>query len=351
MSKALRLRSTVGCLFTASPAEYGGVLLRATGSKGHYEKLHRLAESHNVSLPGTAAQGKSDRGSRTKSGSIHARSEEEIYQALGMSFIAPELREDAGEVEASLEGLLPKELVSEEDIKGMVHCHTTYSDGRNSVEEMAMEAELLGMRYITITDHSPTASYAGGVTLDRLKRQWEEIDRAQEKVGVKILKGTESDILADGLLDYPDSVLEQFDVIIASIHSRMKMDEEGMTKRLLVAMGHPSFKIWGHALGGLINRRPPFACRVEEVLDRIAQSRAAVEINGTPERLDMEPRWVREARKRGIRFVISTDAHSVAGLRNVRYGVTAARRGWVERGEVLNTLGAEEFSRAVRPSL
>jgi DNA polymerase (family 10) len=232
----------------------------------------------------------------------------------------------------------------------MVHCHTTYSDGKHSIEEMARAAEAMGMKYITITDHSPTAFYAGGVTLDRLKRQWEEIDEVQEKVKVRILRGTESDIVASGALDYPDRILEQFDVIVASIHSRYKMDAEKMTRRITTAMRQPVFKIWGHALGRKIQSRPPFDCDVGRILDVIAESKAAIEVNGDPYRLDMEPRWIREARKRKIKFVISVDAHSMGALHNVKYGVGIARRGWVRKHEVLNTLGVTAFQSAVRPA-
>jgi DNA polymerase (family 10) len=214
---------------------------------------------------------------------------------------------------------------------------------------MARGADAMGMKYLTITDHSPTAHYAGGLDLDRLKRQWEDIAKAQEKVKVRLLRGTESDILADGSLDYPDAVLEQLDVIVASVHNRFKMDADQMTTRIVNAMRRPQFKIWGHALGRYVLTRPPFAVHMEKVLDVIAESRAAVEINGDPHRLDMEPRWVREARRRGIRFVISTDAHSVSALRNVRWGVDMARRGWLTAAEVLNTRGVDEFRAAVRP--
>jgi DNA polymerase (family 10) len=207
----------------------------------------------------------------------------------------------------------------------------------------------MGMRYITITDHSPTAHYAGGLDLDRLKRQWDEIARAQDKVNVRLLRGTESDILADGGLDYPDAVLEQLDIVIASVHNRFRMDSDQMTRRLVRAMKHPVFKVWGHARGRYVMTRPPFDCDMDAVLDAVASSRAAVEVNGDPHRLDMEPRWIREARKRGIRFVISTDAHSTSALHNVRYGVAMARRGWVRRDEVLNALPADDFRLAVRP--
>ena len=207
------------------------------------------------------------------------RSEKELYKRLKMQFVAPEMREANGEIEMALAGKLPEDLIDLGDIKGMVHCHTTYSDGKHSVEEMAVEAERMGMKYITITDHSPTASYAGGLTIDRLKRQWDEIDEVQEKVKVKLLRGTESDIVANGALDYPDNILEKFDVIVASIHARYKMDREKMTERIITAMRQPVFKIWGHGLGRLIQRRPPFECDVEKILDVIAESLASVEIN------------------------------------------------------------------------
>jgi DNA polymerase (family 10) len=214
---------------------------------------------------------------------------------------------------------------------------------------MVAAAEAMGMKYITITDHSPTAFYAGGVKIDRLQRQWEEIDEVQTKTKVKILKGTESDITADGCLDYPDWILEQFDVIVASIHARYKMDSAKMTQRIVKAMREPVFKIWGHALGRLIEKRPPFDCDVEKILDVIAASRAAVEINGDPYRLDMAPHWLRAARKRKIKFVISVDAHSTGALHNVKYGVGMARRASIRRGEVLNTLAVKAFQKAVRP--
>jgi DNA polymerase (family 10) len=236
------------------------------------------------------------------------------------------------------------------DLRGIVHCHTLYSDGAHSIEQMARAAEAMGVQYLTITDHSPTASYAGGLPLDRLRAQWDEIARVQEAVSVRLLRGTESDILADGALDYPDAILEQLDVVIASIHARHRMDADQMTARLVRAMRHPCFKIWGHPLGRLVLSRPPIACRVEEVLDAIAASRAAIEINGDPHRLDLPPRWIRAARERGIRFVVSTDAHSVADLAYQRHGVAMARRGWVGRGEVLNALDAAGFARAVAPA-
>ena len=313
-----------------SRPEHAPTLLRATGSTAHVEHLERLARERGVELAG--------------------ETEADIYRALGLPFIPPELREGQGEIEAALAGALPVDLVSEADVKGLVHCHTVFSDGQHTVEEMARAADALGMEYMTITDHSPAAAYAGGLTIDRLKAQWEEIARVQERVSVRLLRGTESDILADGSLDYPDWILEQLDVIIASIHRRHRMNADQMTERLVRAMSLPCFKIWGHALGRLILSRPPVECRVEEVLDAAARGRAAVEINGDPKRLDLPPRWLRAARERGLRFVVSTDAHSVGELGNVRYGAAMARRGWIERDEVLNTLSVREFARSVAPT-
>jgi DNA polymerase (family 10) len=352
MEEACTVRLAEGArvsLVAARPPEFALALLTETGSKAHVSKLHQIA---NDGSNRPEAKGKRNKtAGRNSARPTELQTEEDIYHQLGMQYIPPELREDEGEIEAALAGKLPEDLVTLEDIRGMIHCHTTYSDGKHSIEEMVRAAEAMGMKYITITDHSPTAFYAGGVTLDRLKRQWDEIDGVQEKVGIKILRGTESDIVADGRLDYPDRILEQFDVIVASIHSRYKMDSAKMTKRIITAMRQPVFKIWGHALGRLIQRRPPFECDIERILDVIAESRAAIEVNGDPYRLDMEPRWIREARKRKIKFVISVDAHSMGALNNLKFGVGIARRGWLRRGEVLNTLGTRAFVNAVHPSM
>lgn len=319
-------------LTVVPPPEFAVSLFVRTGAEAHVERVMQLAAQKKTGL-GRAP-----------------RSEAEIYKHVGMTYVPPELRENEGEIEAALAGKLPTELITEADIKGMVHCHTTYSDGVHSLERMVRGAEAMGMKYITITDHSPTAVYANGVKLDRLKRQWDEIEEMQEKVKIKILRGTESDIVASGKLDYPDAVLEKFDVIVASIHARYKMDSAKMTERITTAMSQPVFKIWGHGLGRLLQRRPAFDCDVERILDVIAESKAAIEINGDPYRLDLEPRWVREARKRKIKFVISTDAHSVKAMNNLKYGVAMARRGWVQRKEVLNTLSSAVFARAVKPA-
>ncbi len=340
------LEGAMVALTVTEKERYPVALVSETGAPAHVDRLREIAEKKRLILNTSDFELLSV---SKKAVPAVIKSEEEIYSRLEMQFVPPELRENEGEIEAALAGKLPEDLITLEDVQGMVHCHTTYSDGVNTVAEMAQAADAMGMKYLTITDHSPTAFYAGGVTVDRLKQQWDEIDEVQERVEVKLLKGTESDILADGSLDYPDQILEQFDIIVASVHSRYKMDSQKMTKRVLTAMRQPVFKIWGHALGRLIERRPPFECDVEKILDAIAESRAAVEINGDPYRLDMEPRWIREARKRKIKFVISVDAHSAGALNNVRHGIGIARRGWVRRKEVLNTLNTKAFQKAVRP--
>lgn len=320
-----------GRLATGLPVEvyvvpkkgFARALLLATGSDAHLRRLGDVPDG-----PDEAA----------------------IYAKMGLAYVPPELREDAGEIEAARDGTLPDDLVTLEDVAGLVHCHTTWSDGRDRVLDLARAAEARGMRYLTITDHSPTAAYAGGVGLDRLVGQWAEIDAAQREVGLRLLRGTESDILADGGLDYPDDVLATMDLVIASVHTRGKLDRAEMTVRVERALRHRVFKIWGHALGRLVDRRDPIDVDVPHLLDVVAESRCAVEINGDPYRLDLEPRWVREARRRGVRrFVISVDAHAIGDFDNLVYGVAMARRGWVRRGEVLNVRDADAFAAAVKP--
>lgn len=314
-------------------------MLETTGTQ-HFHYLQKFAKRKGFTLTGD--------GFHSKTSSVVVRSEENVYSKLGLSFIPPELREGDGEFkDASHDDF--SDLIRITDIQGMTHCHSTFSDGRHSIEQMARAAERMGMKYITITDHSPTAHYAGGLTVDRLKEQWEEIEKVQEKVSIKILKGTECDILADGALDYPDEILEQFDVIIASIHVRYRQNEESMTKRLLSGLRNPHFKIWGHPLGRLVLRRDPIPCNVEKILDAIQDSPVAIEINGDPYRLDLEPKWAKLARERGLKFIISTDAHATSDLQNLKFGIHQARRAGIRRAEVLNAQSFSKFKKTVKP--
>jgi DNA polymerase (family 10) len=314
-------------------------LIAYTGTSTHFEQLQIVARKRGLELTSTTF---------TKdSKEIDVHNEHDVFKSLKLNYIPPELREGEREV-LMAEDHDFNDLIDIQDIRGMTHCHSTFSDGRHTIEQMALAAQNMGMEYITLTDHSPTAHYAGGLEIDRLKEQWEEIDRVQELVKIKILKGTECDILSDGKLDYPDHILDKFDIIIASIHSRYKQDEEHMTKRLLEGLRNPHFKVWGHPLGRLVLRRDPIPCNVPKLLEAIADARVAIEINGDPYRLDMEPKWARIARELGLRFVISTDAHAIGDLKNLKYGIHMARRAHIKKTDVLNALSVSDFARVVK---
>ncbi len=315
----------------ASPERWGSALFDATGSDEHVSAVRERARRLGFELAEKSFQ-----------------TEEALYAAVQLPFVPPELRGGARALDEAAVLAVP-ELVEPSNIQGLVHCHTTFSDGKNSVLEMAQAAHALGMKYLTITDHSPSAHYARGASVDALYRQWEEIAAAQEQVPIRILRGVESDILRDGSLDYPDAILEQLDVVIASIHARHRLNRDEMTERLRRALSLPLFKIWGHGLGRILNHREPIDCDVGAVLDALAGSHGAIELNADPHRLDLPPRWIPEARARGIPFVISVDAHSVQGFGVLGYGVTMARRGGLRRDQVLNTLDADAFASQVRP--
>ncbi|HEX2674704.1 MAG TPA: PHP domain-containing protein, partial [Polyangiaceae bacterium] len=338
LSEALKLR-----LHSASPENWGNAVVLATGSEAHVAALRERAAARGFSFAGWPSSSTAVEPSRAFA------TEEALYEALDLPFLPPELRRGQDELARAESGELGQ-LVCEEDVRGMVHCHTTYSDGRSTIAEMAAAAHALGMQYLTVTDHSPSAHYANGVSLERLKQQWDEIAAVQEHCPIRILRGTESDILADGSLDYPDSVLENFEVVIASIHARHRMDRAAMTARLVRALSLPCFKIWGHGLGRILNHRQAIECDVPAVLDALAGSRGAIELNADPHRLDLPPEWIPAARERKIPFVISVDAHSTRGLGVLRYGVMMARRGGLLRSEVLNTESAERFISRVRPA-
>jgi DNA polymerase (family 10) len=301
-------------VYVAPPARFGWAWIRATGSPEHVAKLH----------PADGAE------------------EHDVYLANGVPYCPPEVRDGSDEL-----GQAWDDLVALPDVTIACHCHTTYSDGKDSIEAMARAAGELGLRAITITDHSAAASYAGGIGADGMRAQRDEI--ATMPSPVKILRGTEADILADGAIDVPPEMIPELDVIIASVHQRYKLDEAAMTARLVAAMRQPYFKIWGHALGRLVLRRDPIAVRLDDVLDAIAESRAAIEINGDPYRLDLAPEHARRAAARGIPFVLSSDAHSIKGIAAVRWAVAMARRARIKKDQVLNTLPPDEFAARVRP--
>nr|WP_216620316.1 DNA polymerase/3'-5' exonuclease PolX [Myxococcus xanthus] len=322
--------------------DFATALHHFTGSKAHHIRLRNLGQERGLKISEWGVH----RDDGTK---VPVTEESGLYALLDMQYVPPELREDNGEVEAAREGQLPKDLLTLEDVQGAVHAHSTWSDGRNSLEEMALAARALGLKYLTITEHSEAAIYAGGLKVDDLKRQWEEIDRINAAVsGVRLLKGIEVDILESGALDYADSVLEQLEVVIGSIHVRHGMDEDQMTRRLLAALDNPCLQILGHPTGRLINSREPYPVRMDEVLERAAERGVAVEVNGKPARLDIKAEYVRQAVERGVRLVVSCDAHQKEDLRNLAFAVATARRGWARKGDVLNTLPADRFVTALR---
>ena len=323
--------------------DFATALHHFTGSKAHHIRLRSLAIDRGLKI--------SEWGVHRGEEKLPITTEDDIYALLDMQPVPPELREDWGEIEAALEHRLPKDLITREDIAGNVHSHTTWSDGRNSLEEMARTAKAMGLKYLTVTEHSQTAGYAGGLKEDDLKRQWDEIDAVNEKVkGLTLLKGIESDILEDGRLDYPDAFLAKLDVVICSIHQRYSQNEEQMTKRILAAFDNPFFMIWGHPTGRLLLKREPAPMRMEQILDKAAERGITVEVNGAPERLDLSAEHVRLALQRKLKLVVSTDAHSVTELHdNLHYAVGTARKGWARKGDVLNARSVKDFKAALRP--
>ncbi|GMU07986.1 DNA polymerase/3'-5' exonuclease PolX [Corallococcus caeni] len=322
--------------------DFATALHHFTGSKAHHIRLRNLGHEKGLKI--------SEWGVHREDGTkVPVPDEATLYRLLDMQEVPPELREDNGEVEAAKAGKLPVDLVTLEDVQGAVHAHSTWSDGRNTLEEMARAAQALGLKYLTITEHSEAAIHAGGLKVDDLKRQWEEIDRVNAAVpGVRLLKGIEVDILESGALDYADSVLEQLEVVIASIHVRHSMDEDQMTRRVLAALDNPHLHILGHPTGRLIQSREPYALRMEEVLERARERGVAVEINGKPARLDLKAEYVRQAVALGVKLVVSCDAHRQEDLKNLAYAVATARRGWARKQDILNTLSAESFLAALR---
>ncbi len=321
--------------------DYPVALWRATGSTAHVEEMNVLAKNRGFEIAGNSLIGKS--GNR-----IALKNEDAFFAALDLEPIPPEMREGMGEIEAAASRELPN-LVTFDDLRGVLHCHSDYSDGAATIEEMANAAKERRWDYIGISDHSESAFYAGGVKRDKLLRQHEEIDRLNAQMkGFRILKGIEADILADGQLDYDASVLGTFDYVIGSIHSRFSMDGETMTKRVLAALDDPHLTILAHPTGRLLLSREPYALDVEAVLEKAAQVGVVVELNADPHRLDLDWRYCRQAKELGVMIEIGPDAHSTAGLDNVHFGIGMARKAWLEAGEIVNTRSADDVVRLAR---
>jgi DNA polymerase (family 10) len=316
---------------------YGLALLFATGSPAHLEALRAFAEQNGLSLsPAGLLRGKKR---------VPCREEADVYAALGLPFIAPELRESGEEVGQAAENRLPA-LVEASHLHGVLHCHTTFSDGVHSLEEMAEASRARGYQYFGVADHSKSAGYAGGLSLEEIAVQHAEADRLNRRWRGKfrILKGIESDILLDGSLDYPDEVLQSFDFVVASIHSRFRLDEGAQTERVLSAVANPRTTILGHMTGRLLLRREGYALDVDQVLRACAEHGVAVEINASPRRLDLDWRWHRRALELGCMLSINPDAHSIAELDFMQWGLAAARKGGVPKERILNAMNLKAIT-------
>jgi DNA polymerase (family 10) len=322
-------------IVVTTPVNTGAVLVQATGSEAHLRALAAHAASRDLALSGAALW----RGSTF----VPTPDEAAFYAALGLDCIPPELREGQDEIEAAERHVLPR-LLERTDLLGFLHCHTRYSDGSNSVEELALACRASGYQYIGITDHSQAAAYAGGLKAGDLARQADEIDEVNGRLeGIRVLKGVEADILQDGRIDFDEAVLARLDFVIASIHSRFNMNAAEMTARMLAAMDNPHLTIIGHPTGRLLLSRDPYGLDIEAVIEKAASKGVALEINADPHRLDLDWRLARRARDRGAAMSIGADAHSAAGIANVEYGVGIARKGWLRAADILNALPVEEF--------
>jgi DNA polymerase (family X) len=319
-----------------SPRHFAAALWRATGSDEHLALVRSRLAERGIELLGDEL--------RAEGGAIPITDEQMLYGAAGLDFVPPELREAEGEIDAAARHVLPN-LVEATDVRGVLHCHTLYSDGKSSVREMAEAARARGWSYLGVSDHSAAAFYASGMSVDRLLEQHDEIDALNEELvpnGFRVLKGVEADILVDGRLDYGPEILSRFDFVIGSIHSRFAMDASAMTERVLRAMDDPFLTILAHPTGRLLLSREPYGLDVEAVIAKAAEVGVALELNADPHRLDLDWRHLIHAKRRGARVALGPDAHSVRGLDNVGIGVGMARKGWLEATDLLNTGDAEE---------
>jgi DNA polymerase (family 10) len=324
-------------LWAHPPERFGTALQYATGSKDHNVRLRELALKKGLSLSEHAL-------ARPDGSEILCAAEEEVYAALGLPWIPPELREDRGEVQAALSGVLP-ELLAMTDIQSELHCHSTWSDGKLSIRQMAEAARERGLKVLAITDHSASLGIVGGMTPEDVRRQRQEIKAVQVELGdsIRLLQGAEVEIMADGSLDYPDEVLAELDIVFASMHTSLRQPREKVTMRTLNAIRNPHVDVIGHPTGRMIPDREPADLDMDAVLAAAAEHGTTLEINAHPSRLDLDDVYARRAVEMGIRLSINTDAHSDTDMDLLHFGVATARRGWVTAEDVINTWSEERL--------
>ncbi len=355
----VHLRSGLQVDLRILPEEsYGAALVYFTGSKEHNVALRRRALERGLSVSeygvfevlasgeGSEAdesEAADDTPGRELGARVAGRTEEEVYEAIGLPWIPPELRENRGEIAAAEEGKLP-DLITLDDIRGDLQMHSTWSDGKNSIEEMLEACEERGYEYFALTDHSKALAMTGGMDAEKLARQWEEIDEVTARHdGIRLLRSMEVDILADGSLDLEEEWLQRLDVVVVSVHSRFDLPEAEQTERILAAVRHPQVNILAHPTGRIINEREPFAFDLDAVLDACRENGVAVELNAHPARLDLKDTHLMRAKEKGVKVVISTDAHRVPELDLISYGVEQARRAWLEPADVWNAMPLAEL--------
>ena len=319
---------------------YGSALNYFTGSKAHNIELRKIAIELGYKL--------NEYGLFKVEERIAGKTEEEVYEALGLCYIEPELRENRGEIEACKAGKLPK-LIERKDIRGDLHMHTVYSDGKHTIEEMARAAKEMGYEYIAITDHSKRLTVAKGLDEKRVLQQFEEIDRLNEKIdGITILKGMEVDILEDGTLDMSDEILAQMDVVLGAVHYKFNLPKEKQTARVLRAMDNKYLNIIAHPTGRMINMREPIALDMVKILEHAKECGVVMEINSQPDRLDLNDIHAKMAKELGVKMAINTDSHNIFSLYYIEYGINQARRGWCEKEDIINTLPLSKLKKILK---
>ncbi|HEY5161574.1 MAG TPA: DNA polymerase/3'-5' exonuclease PolX, partial [Terriglobales bacterium] len=324
------------------PESYGAAMLYFTGSKSHNVALRQRALKMGYTL-NEYALAKLDTNKK-----VAGKTEEGIYKKLGMDWIAPEMRENSGEIELAAEHKLPH-ILEQSDIQGDVHMHTVETDGKSTIEEMIEAARARGYKYMAITEHSKNLAFANGLDDKRALAHMKRIRKAAEKFeGIRVYAGIEVDILADGALDLSDDVLAQLDVVIGSVHSAFNQEPQQMTDRLLRAIGNPYLAVVGHPTGRILLRRDAYPFDMEAILNAAKKNKVAMELNAFPDRLDLCDRHLRMAKERGVKIVINTDSHHTSHMEKIKYGVLQARRAWLTKEDVLNCLPAEKFAKAIK---